>query len=68
MAANKNQTRVSNLAKDLGMKNKEIIDVLAARGIEGKTHCWSKDGISVISRRKTASTGRAMRGRKAPRR
>ncbi|MBO5219392.1 MAG: translation initiation factor IF-2 [Clostridia bacterium] len=38
MAANKNQTRVSNLAKDLGMKNKEIIDVLAARGIEGKTH------------------------------
>ncbi len=39
MAANqKNQIRVSGLAKDLGMKNKEVIDLLASSGIEGKTH------------------------------
>ncbi len=39
MAANqKNQTRISSLAKDLGMKNKDILDLLAENGIEGKSH------------------------------
>ncbi len=39
MAENrKNQTRISNLAKDLGLKNKEIIDALTESGIEGRTH------------------------------
>ncbi|MBQ8510209.1 MAG: translation initiation factor IF-2 [Clostridia bacterium] len=39
MAANqKNQTRISSLAKDLGIKNKDILDVLAENGIEGKSH------------------------------
>ena len=39
MAANqKNQTRISSLAKDLGMRNKDILDLLAENGIEGKSH------------------------------
>ena len=39
MAANqKNQTRISNLAKDLGLKNKDILDLLAENGIDGKSH------------------------------
>ncbi len=39
MAANqKNQTRVSNIAKDFGMKNKDILDLLTAAGMEGKSH------------------------------
>ena len=38
MAANqKKQTRVSELAKDLGIKNKELLDVLGENGITGKS-------------------------------
>ena len=44
MAANqKNQTRISNLAKDLGLKNKDILDILAENGIEGKSHSGTLD-------------------------
>ena len=39
----KNQTRISNLAKDLGMKNKELCDIVSASGIEGKTHSATLD-------------------------
>ena len=39
----KNQTRISNLAKDLGMKNKELCDIVTASGIEGKTHSAALD-------------------------
>jgi translation initiation factor IF-2 len=39
MALNqKNSTRISNLAKDLNLKNKDILDILAENGIEGKSH------------------------------
>ena len=39
MAANqKNQTKISSLAKDLGVKNKDILDVLTDGGIDGKSH------------------------------
>ncbi len=37
-AIQKNQTKISSLAKDLGLKNKELLDVLNASGIEGKSH------------------------------
>ena len=30
--------KISILAKDLGLKNKEIIEVLTENGITGKTH------------------------------
>ena len=44
MAANqKNQTRISNLAKDLGLKNKDILDILVENGIEGKSHSGTLD-------------------------
>ncbi|MCI8388151.1 MAG: translation initiation factor IF-2 [Clostridiales bacterium] len=44
MAANqKNQTRISNLAKDLGLKNKDILDILTENGIEGKSHSATLD-------------------------
>ena len=41
--AKKNQTKISALAKDLGIKSKELTDVLAASGIEGKTSSASLD-------------------------
>ena len=31
-------TKISVLAKDLGLKNKEILEALAENGINGKTH------------------------------
>ena len=37
-ATQKSQTKISALAKDLGLKNKELLDVLAQSGIEGKSH------------------------------
>ena len=37
-AIQKNQTKISSLAKELGLKNKELLDVLGANGIEGKSH------------------------------
>ena len=37
-AIQKNQTKISSLAKDLGLKNKELLDVLNVNGIEGKSH------------------------------
>ncbi len=40
-ATQKNQTKISALAKDLGIKNKDLIEVLAANGIDGKTHSAS---------------------------
>ncbi len=39
----KNQTKISALAKDLGIKSKELTDVLAANGIEGKSSSASLD-------------------------
>ncbi len=39
----KNQTKVSNLAKDLGLKNKELLEILAENGIEAKTHSATLD-------------------------
>ena len=30
--------KISVLAKDLGIKNKELLEVLASNGITGKTH------------------------------
>ena len=36
MAQNQ-QYRISQLAKELGLKSKDVTDVLAANGIEGKT-------------------------------
>ncbi len=36
-ATQKNQTKISALAKDLALKNKDIIEVLASNGIEGKS-------------------------------
>ncbi len=39
MAANqKNQVRISTLAKELGLKNKDVLDVVVEVGITGKTH------------------------------
>ncbi len=40
-ATQKNQTKISALAKDLGLKNKDLIEVLVANGIDGKTHSAS---------------------------
>ncbi len=37
-ATQKSQTKISALAKDLGLKNKDVLDVLAQSGIEGKSH------------------------------
>ncbi len=37
-AIQKNHTKISSLAKDLGLKNKELLDVLTESGIDGKTH------------------------------
>jgi len=37
------QTRISNLAKDLGLKNKDILDVLTESGIDGKSHSATLD-------------------------
>ena len=42
MAQNQ-QYRISQLAKELGMKGKDIVDVLAANGIEGKTSSAALD-------------------------
>ena len=42
-ATQKNQTKISSLAKDLGVKNKEILDVLAENGLDGKSHSASLD-------------------------
>ena len=36
-ATQKNQTKISALAKDLGLKNKDIVEVLTAGGVEGKS-------------------------------
>ena len=44
MAANqKKQTRISELAKDLGLKNKDILDVLGETGISGKSSSGTLD-------------------------
>ena len=44
MAANqKKQTRISELAKDLGVKNKDILDVLAENGVSGKSSSGTID-------------------------
>ncbi len=44
MAANqKKQTRISELAKDLGVKNKEILDILNENGVEGKSSSGTID-------------------------
>ena len=37
-AIQKNHTKISSLAKDLGLKNKELLDVLTESGIDGKSH------------------------------
>ena len=37
------QTRISNLAKDLGLKNKDVLDVLTESGIDGKSHSATLD-------------------------
>ena len=37
-ATQKNQTKISALAKDLGLKNKDVLEVLASGGIDGKSH------------------------------
>ena len=42
MAQNQ-QYRISQLAKELGLKGKEITDILAANGIEGKTSSAALD-------------------------
>ena len=42
-AKDKNQTKISNLAKDLGLKNKELVDIITQSGIEGKTHSATLD-------------------------
>ena len=42
MAQNQ-QYRISQLAKELGLKGKDIVDVLAASGIEGKTSSAALD-------------------------
>ncbi len=42
-AKEKNQTKVSSLAKDLGLKNKDLLEILAANGIDAKTHSTSLD-------------------------
>ena len=39
----KNQTKISSLAKDLGLKNKDLLDVLTANGIDSKSHSASLD-------------------------
>ena len=36
-ATQKNQTKISALAKDLGLKTKDIVEVLVQGGVEGKT-------------------------------
>ncbi len=36
-ATQKNQTKISALAKDLGLKNKDIVEVLTQGGVEGKS-------------------------------
>lgn len=57
MAANqKNQTRISSLAKDLGMKNKDILDLLAENGIEGKSHSatLSEDEFNLVMNEMTS--------------
>ena len=42
MAQNQ-QYRISQLAKELGLKSKDVTDVLAANGIEGKTSSATLD-------------------------
>ncbi len=39
----KNQTKISSLAKDLGLKNKDLLEVLSASGIDSKSHSASLD-------------------------
>ncbi len=43
MATKDKNTKVSTLAKELGLKNKELVDVLTESGIEGKTHSGTLD-------------------------
>ena len=40
-ATQKNQTKISALAKDLGLKTKDIVEVLASNGVDGKSHSAS---------------------------
>ena len=39
----KNQTKISSLAKDLGIKNKDLLDVLTGSGIDSKSSSASVD-------------------------
>ncbi len=42
-AKDKNTTKVSSLAKELGIKNKDLIEILNESGIEGKSHSGTLD-------------------------
>ena len=37
MAANNQQFKITKLAKDLGLKSKDLVEVLSQNGIEAKT-------------------------------
>ena len=62
MAANSNNTiKISQLAKDLKLKNKDLIDMLAENGIDGKTHSMGLDDaefsiiFNAITKKSTAT-------------
>jgi len=62
MATSSNNTiKISQLAKDLKLKNKDLIDMLAENGIEGKTHSMGLDDsefsiiFNAITKKSTAT-------------
>ncbi len=62
MATSSNNTiKISQLAKDLKLKNKDLIDMLTENGIEGKTHSMGLDDaefsiiFNAITKKSTAT-------------
>ena len=61
MATSSNTIKISQLAKDLKLKNKDLIDLLTENGIEGKTHSMGLDDsefsiiFNAITKKSTAT-------------
>ena len=57
MAENRIDMKINKLAQDLGMKSRELIDVLASYGFEGKTNnsSISEEEFNVLMGHLTAS-------------
>ncbi|MBR3996134.1 MAG: translation initiation factor IF-2 [Clostridia bacterium] len=61
MATSSNTIKISQLAKDLKLKNKDLIDLLVENGIEGKTHSMGLDDsefsiiFNAITKKSTAT-------------